>query len=70
MFPATGEVLYSYTLCQQQAIIRRVTDGERLEILPICDVHWGRLWDGDGLPAFSIESALPGEPVIEPHWVR
>ena len=69
MFRTTGEVLYSYNLCQQLATIRRVTDGKREEMLPICDQHWGRLWDENGLPEFSIDSALPSEPVIEPRWV-
>jgi hypothetical protein len=69
MFPVSGEVLWSYTLCQQQATVRRVTDGKREEMLPICDEHWGRLWEEGGMPDFSIDSALPGEPVIAPHWV-
>ena len=69
MFPVSGEILWSYTLCQQQATVRRVTDGKREEMLPVCSEHWGRLWAEGGLPDFSIESARSGEPVIEPHWI-
>ena len=69
MFRTTGEVLYSYSLCQELAAIRRVTDGKREEMLPICDEHWVNLWDENGLPEFSIDSARPSGPVIEPRWV-
>ncbi len=63
------EVLYSYSLCQQLGTVRLVTDGKREERLPVCDDHWDRLHGPTGQPEFSIDSASPGDPVIEPHWI-
>ena len=69
MFPATGEVLYSYSICLHVAPTRVVNDGQRREHLPVCQEHWQRLWDQNGRPEFTIDSAPPSEPVIEPVWL-
>jgi len=61
--------LYSYTLCQHAAPSRVVSDGRREERLPICREHWERLFGENRRPEFSIDSALPSEPVVEPHWI-
>jgi hypothetical protein len=61
--------LYSYNLCQHAARSRTVSDGKRQEVLPVCSEHWEGLFGDEGQPAFTIDSALPSEPVIEPHWI-
>jgi hypothetical protein len=61
--------MYSYSLCNHAAPSRPVGDGTREDRLPVCNDHWERLFGEDGEPAFSIDSALPGEPVVEPHWM-
>lgn len=65
MFPATGEVLYSHSICQLAGSVREVNDGHRSEQLPVCPEHWPLPWDQNGRPGFKIESASPSEPVIE-----
>lgn len=63
------EPLYSYSLCLHPATFRLVSDGKRKEMLPVCDPHWERLFGEGGRPGFSIDSAPPSDPVIEPDWL-